>query len=347
MKNSTQIRMKSQQGLALLTVLLVFSIVSVLSVAMLDRQANDVQRSQNLFLMQQSRAFAFAAEQAVRAGLYLDWKQNAAIDHDKEKWNVPRTFPLEPGKAYLSIRDAQGRFNINSMHGSATSKGKQIERFRNLLNLLALDTRLARSVASWLDETSQVDNIYESMEPPYRPSYMPCKSISELLLVENLGRKDFTALEPYISCLPINAALNINTASAIVLASLDPGLSLNDANSLISARGEKGFATVDDFWGQSVLQPYTQPPSRNPDDREPPKPEWEKGSFSVKSEYFEMFARIDLGGRMATTEALIRRDNADGRMTTMYRDYSRREEKSKPSTGGNSNNTVSSTNPAS
>ena len=46
--------------------------------------------------------------------------------------------------------------------------------------------------------------------------------------------------------------------------------------------------------------------------------------FSVTTEYFEMFARIDLNGRIGTVEALIRRNIADGKMDTIRRDFSRR-----------------------
>lgn len=328
---------QQQKGLALIMVLLIFSVVSLLAVAIIDRQAVNIQRSANMFTLQQSRAFTNAAEQAVRVGLYLDWNADKEKDHANEEWTQPRTFPLEPGKIYLKITDAQGRFNLNSLSVGAANKTLQAQRFSNLLNLLGLDTQLANATARWMDKNSQVDDIYESLEVPYRPAYQGCKHVSELLLIENFDLKSYQSLLPYVSCLPAEVQLNVNTASAAVLASLDSGLSLQDGQSLVSARGEEGYASVDDFWNQSLLERYTQPQQESDtdagnnnsenNDGSNAQPKWEKSDFSISSEYFEMFARVDLNERYATSEALIKRDKADARMTTIYRDYSRREEK--------------------
>lgn len=342
---------QQQKGLALIMVLLIFSVVSLLAVAIIDRQAVNIQRSANMFTLQQSRAFTNAAEQAVRVGLYLDWNADKEKDHANEEWTQPRTFPLEPGKVYLKITDAQGRFNLNSLSAGAANKTLQTQRFSNLLNLLGLDTQLANATARWMDKNSQVDDIYESLEVPYRPAYQSCKHVSELLLIENFDLKSYQSLLPYVSCLPAEVQLNVNTASAAVLASLDSGLSLQDGQSLVSARGEEGYASVDDFWNQSLLERYTQPQANDTDadnsssennNSNNTQPKWEKSDFSINSEYFEMFARVDLNERYATSEALIKRDKADARMTTIYRDYSRREEKPSEQTLNTDTNTNNS-----
>lgn len=334
-----RIQHRRQSGLALIMVLLIFAVVSVLAVHIIDRQSVNIQRSATMFTLQQSRAYTYAAEQAVRAGLYLDWNANKEKDHANEEWTKPRTFPLEPGKIYIKISDAQGRFNLNSLSAAAANKTEQTQRFSNLLKLLGLDVQLATATAKWMDKESQVDDIYESLEPPYRAAYQGCKHVSELLLVEGVDMEAYQALLPYISCLPATAQLNVNTASAVVLASLDSGLTLQDGQSLVSARGDDGFSSVDDFWNQSILERYTQPQSNNNNSGangatngsgNNNQPKWQKGDFSILSEYFEMFARVDLNERYATSEALIRRDKADARMTTLYRDYSRREEKPGP-----------------
>ncbi|WP_430462514.1 type II secretion system minor pseudopilin GspK [Thalassolituus sp. LLYu03] len=333
--------MKQQKGLALLMVLLIFAIISVLAVAMIDRQSSDIQRSATMLALQQARSYVIGAESAVRTGLYLDWDNNKDVDHDKEEWNQERTFPLSPGTARIRIQDAQGRFNLNSLSKGASNRAVQKERFTNLLNELGLDVAFADELYRWMDESSQEDDRYQAMEPPYRAAYQGCSHTSELMLLDGLDETAYKRLEAYVACLPITTQLNINTATAPVLSALDSKLSLSDAEAIISARGDKGFASVDDFWALSQVEPFTKETSSGSSSSSDSSSDssdstsgsgtsnastrWDKADFSVKSEYFETFIRIELGDRIATGEILIHRDNATGTMNTLYRDYSRRE----------------------
>ena len=315
-----------QSGLALITVLLIFAIVSVLAVAMIDRQSSDIQRSGTMLALQQARAYVLGAESAVKTGLYLDWDNNPDIDHANEEWRQERSFPLSPGTAYIEIRDAQGRFNLNSLSKGAANRDVQKTRFSKLLNELGLDVMLADLVVRWMDEESQEDDRYQSMIPPYRAAYRGCSHTSEMMLIEGFDLATYRALEGYIACLPVTAQLNVNTASAAVLAALDDGLSLSTADAIVAARGDEGFADLDAFWSLSEIEQYTKNQRNNDDDKDSPSSaSWDKTDFSVKSEYFESFIRVDLGDRIATAEVLINRNNGDGSMTTLYRDYSRRE----------------------
>jgi general secretion pathway protein K len=327
--------MKRQQGVALLMVLMIFAFVSLLATAMIDRESTDIQRASTLLDIQRARAYAQGAEDAVRTGLYLDWKQDGSIDHLNEEWAQERTLPLDPdpGRVLLKIADAQGRFNLNSMQPTASSNDVQLQRFRNLLNQLGLDPLLASYWQRWLSADSQADELYLSREQhPYRAAYRACTHTSELMLIEGMTREAYKRLEPYIACLPITVTLNVNTASAVVLAALDERLSLADGQALVAERGEKGFASVDDFWGSSVVTRFTQEPDSerrnnngNNDDNVPSTTRWDKAAFDVKSEYFEMFARVEFAGRIATLEALLQRTNSDGSLNTLYRNFSRRE----------------------
>jgi len=319
-----------QQGMALLTVLLIFAIVSVLAVAMIDRQSSDIQRSGTMLALQQARAYVLGAESAVRTGLYLDWDNNHDVDFDGEEWAQERSFPLEPGTAYILIQDAQGRFNLNWMSKTSANREVQRLRFRNLLDELGLDVGLGDLVYRWMDEESQDDDRYLAMDPPYRAAYRQCSHTSELMLIEGFDLASYKKIEGYVSCLPITAQLNVNTASAVVLAALDSNLSLDTAQAIISARGDEGFSEVSDFWSLSEIKEYTRKaPARSgdndKDENQAATSRWDETDFSVKSEFFESFIRIDLGDRMATAEVLIKRNSGDGSMQTYYRDFSRRE----------------------
>lgn len=325
-------RYKQQQGLALITVLMIFAIVSILAVSMIERQAADVQRSGTMLSMQQAKAFVIGAEQAVRTGLFMDWSFDKEKDHALEEWAQDRSFPLNPGTAFISIRDAQGRFNLNSLAKTSANRDRQLQRFTHLLNILGLDPEIAGLVSRWMDSESQDEDRYLSLQPAYRPAHQACKHTSELMLIERIDAEAYGRLEPFVACLPQTAMLNVNSASPAVLASLDKSLSLADGENMANARGEKGFSSLDDFWGLPEVKPFTGPGTSNNND----KPRWEQGDFSVKSEYFEAFIRVDLMERIATSEVLIKRDAGTGQMTTLYRDFSRRE--ARPEAVVNTNN---------
>src|SRR5690554_1642185 len=135
------------------------------------------------------------------------------------------------------IRDAQGRFNLNTLSPLSANKQKQQQRFTNLLNLLGIDPIISINVSNWMNKESQADDLYQRKEPAYRAAYQSCKHTSELLLVDGMELDIYAQLEPYIACLPITAALNVNTASPMVLAALDATLTLNDGQAM--ARSEE------------------------------------------------------------------------------------------------------------
>lgn len=310
---------QQQQGLALILVLMIFAITSVLAIAMVERQSSDMQRSSTMLTVQQARAYTIAAEDAVKTGLHLSWKQNKETVHHQEDWAQERRFPLSPGMAYIRIRDAQGRFNLNTLSPQAGNQARQQTRFTNLLNLLGIDPIISNNLANWMNKTSQVDNLYQRKEPAYRAGYQTCKHTSELLLVDGVDLDAYAQLEPYIACLPITASLNVNTASPMVLASLDASLTPSQGEAMAAARGDKGFASLEEFWDLAEVQPFVN--IDKDQDQEP----WSQTDFGVFSEYFEAFIRVDLAERIASSEVLIKREAGTGELSTLYRDYSRRE----------------------
>lgn len=339
MINKKPINFRAQNGLALISVLLIFAIVAVLAGSMIERQGLDIQRSANLQALQQARAYSNGIEYAVRVGLQLDYENTEDVDHLLEEWAQERTFPLSPGMAYIKIFDAQARFNLNSLHPSASNSAEQLKRFKYLLAELGLDESIASNTASFMNEESQSDDDYLSAEVPYRASYSLFKHPSELLLVNLVDADGYRLLMPYISTLPITAQLNVNTASNIVLSSLSNDFSIDEANAVISERGEDGFSAVSDFWSLSEISAFTT--NSSDEDDETSKDLWDKADFSVNSEYFEVFAKVELADRIATVEMLIYRNAETGEMRTYYRDFSRTEARVTATSSQNNSNSDS------
>lgn len=319
---------RQQRGIILLMVLLIFSIVTLIASSMLERQSIDLERSATHLILQQSRSYAFSAEAAVKEGLYLDWDSNNEVDHAGEEWNQQRVFPLEPGTVAITIKDAQGRFNLNSLTPDFPNRDVQQERFSRLLNQLGLETDIAKTWSRWLDKESQVENDYLVNDPPYRASYLPCAHTSELLLIKDMDVDSYRKLESYVACLPAETRLNINTADDLVLLAIDKRMTDSMVSAVVSGRSNGGFESVEDFINLPELKPLFENDEESDDAKQATPLQAE--DFSVMTEYFEVFARIDLEGRIASTEMLLKRDNGTGKFTTIYRDYSRREPRSEP-----------------
>ncbi|MGB1091070.1 MAG: type II secretion system minor pseudopilin GspK [Oceanobacter sp.] len=314
-----------QSGMALLLVLLVFSVASALATAMISRQSHDVQRSTNRFATQQARAYVWGVESVVKSGLYLDWENDPDIDHALEEWAEDRVLPMEDGSIFVRIQDAQGKFNLNWLSAASANREIWQDRFTRLLNQLGLDVELSNSLYQWFDEESNIENTYTALVPPYRPAYRPCKHPSELLLVLDVNLETYRLLEPYISCLPVASQLNINTASEYVLASIDDDFAREDAAQVIADRGDTGIDSVEAFL---ALEGVAEAAQKKDDEAA-----WEAEDFTVRSEYFDVFTRVNLGPAgewLATDEFSVFRQQSDGKLSIRYRNYSRREPKALP-----------------
>ncbi|MAR00647.1 MAG: hypothetical protein CMI00_08920 [Oceanospirillaceae bacterium] len=318
---------QTQSGMILLMVLLIFAVVAILASTMISQLSVDAERSSGMAAYQQGRAFALGAEDAVKQGLYLDWEANSAIDHLGEEWAIDRAFPLEPGYVSIHISDLQGRFNLNSMVPGATAD-IGAARFRNLLNLLGLDLEIANYWRAWLNPESQADDVYYTHTPPYRAAYQSCRHTSELMLLPDVTLEVYKRLEPFIACLPPQTPLNVNTAPEIIIAALDSRLTPDLAQQITIERGTDGFEDVQSFMTLGPITPFTRIEEGEKEAQTDTGEPWVDTDFAVSSQFFEVFIRVDLAGRVATMESAIFRATTDGAMTTMYRDYSRREARS-------------------
>jgi len=106
---------KNQQGVALITALLISALVTVAAVAMASRQQLDVRRTGNMLEADQAYMYALAAEALAIQVLNVDRGLNQ-IDTLDDIWNeeLPPTI-IEGGMISGSIDDLQGRFNLNNL----------------------------------------------------------------------------------------------------------------------------------------------------------------------------------------------------------------------------------------
>jgi len=259
---------EQQRGVALVTALLVVSLVTVAAVTMATRLQVDMRRTSNLLNGEQAYAYAIAAESWAYVILRRD-QEESDFDSLGENWaSALPPIVVEGGFVNGHIEDLQGRFNINNLieddgepsDAEVSVNDEELAYFKRLLEVLDLEPALAPALLDWIDADINTrypdgaeDDTYLLSEPPYRAANRPVASISELRLVKGFTREVLAVLEPHITALPEETVININTATPAVLQALHQELDDSGVEQLIADRGEEGYEDVDTFIEHDAL----------------------------------------------------------------------------------------------
>ncbi|MDZ7643653.1 MAG: type II secretion system minor pseudopilin GspK [Woeseiaceae bacterium] len=243
----------SERGVALITAMLIAALAGLVAANLAWDNALDVRRTMVLLARDQAVQVALGAESWVSNILRQDL-EDTDTDHLGEIWasELPG-LPIEGGEVFGAIEDLQGRFNLNNLvDNNGVIDEQALAQFRRLLQVLALDPRLAGIAADWIDADVEPsfpdgaeDGIYTGIIPPYRPGNVPLTSASELAALEGMDKAILDALLPHVTALPGHTSLNVNTATPAVLQSLDENMSSADVERLVSERESAGFADVE------------------------------------------------------------------------------------------------------
>lgn len=298
-----------QQGVALLTVMLIITLATIAAVAMVSRQQIDIRRTVNVLNHEQAYQYLLGAEDWAKYVLVRDFKDNKTDSFADDWATVLPPILVEGGQVSGSIEDMQGRFNINNLIVDDEISQVDLERFKRLLAGQELPTKLANAVIDWLDANEDTtfpdggeDVEYLAQERPYRAANGFMASPSELLKVNGFTYEIYMKLLPSISTLPEYTSINVNTAPATVLVALAEGLDEADAEELITARDEKGFDKLDDFAKHAVFT------GRKLD----------KKGLAVASNHFLMTATAFIGKARSRLQSVLYRA-PDGKVRAVLR----------------------------
>ncbi len=246
----------------------------------------------------------FPAEQAVISGSVTDLQAcfnlnalQSAQSNNGGQNNNPGTDGQADGQQKDSQNGGQQKNDGKSGNDGRLGTAAQ-QSFLRLLEQSAVDLSmppdyLVARITDWLDADSTLqsaggaeENDYAALEHPYYTANSLMVSKSELRTILDVTPADYALVAPLVCVIPgvSRLQLNVNTLKeehAALLAGLIPGLSPDDAKSLIGSRPDKGYDSVDDFIS-SNSQWITQALS---DDV--------KGLLSVKSEYFQAEIGVD------------------------------------------------------
>lgn len=286
-----------QQGVALLTILLMVAMATILASSLLMKQQRLVRESSVLLRQNQATQYALAGERFLIELLAADQQSGANTDHLGELWAQPTPpYPVEDGVVSGQLIEQSGRFNLNNLYHNGQPDQEALALFGRLLTQVGLSADLADAVLDWQDPDDTItgaagaeDSFYMGQQPSYRAANRPFMSVQELQLVRGFESSEVLELiEPYVSAVPTFATINLNTAQAPVLAALVDNMDRNSIGNWVSRRDQNAepIEQVAAFWetsGQSQITPEQRTQAQR--------------FLSVKSSYYQAQVTVVLSGR--------------------------------------------------
>jgi general secretion pathway protein K len=316
------------RGAALLTAMVIVTVVASLSAAMVWQQWRAVQvesaeraRAQSYWLLSGSRDWA-------RLILSEDAK-GSKIDHLGEPWAVPlaearlSTFLAadkqntvadddEGVEAFLSGRiiDLQSRYNLKNLFDSTGHPIEQEERtLQRLCELAKTPNGTAQALIDGFQSAQTVDPAAAQQKPPsglpgifpndYRapattpkPTLIMPQTFDDLRWF-GLTEQTLEALRPWVTLLPVPTAVNINTAPREVMVAVIEGLDQGLAQRIIQSRQQKPFEKIDDVIAVAPdLSQFLSQSTR----------------IDTKTAFFEITGRLRLDNQVIEERTLVRRN---------------------------------------
>lgn len=328
-----------QQGVALISILLIVVIATVLGAAMTTEQNFSINRARVSFDQSIVKQYALGGEELARQILRQDFIDSPEVDHLGEQWAVPGdVFEFEDGEIELQIIDLQSRMNVNglasteannngqngsangqlddSTNGSPNSSTQDNDTKARLIRLFTqqgAEDRHVHNLKDWIDADDANDGLgaedyaYLGLDKPYRTAGQLIGDISELRLLLEMEPQQFQLIAPYLVALPdVQIEVNVNTASASVLQALLPGTDLGTLESLVADRdGGQPFESTSAFLVQAGVQGVLN-------------------GITVRSEFFQVSIKARYQDRFGYLTSIIQRDGTDGSMRVIYRDQSKK-----------------------
>jgi len=304
---------KRVRGVALITALLITALTGSLAATLAWNNALDVRRTMVLLFHEQGMQVALGAESWIR-NILRDDGIDSETDHLGELWaselpGLPVDNDSVQGAVAGTIEDLQGRFNVNNLVDSNGEVDQDIlEQFQRLLVILDIDPRFAGLTADWIDADQEPsfpdgaeDSIYTGLTPPYRSFNRTLSNVTELAALEGMDQASFNTLLPHVTALPAGTQINVNTATAVVLQSLDANLGAVQIEDLLSQRQDAGFEDYVQTFSTVVTNPAIF------------------AQLTESSSFFQLKAVVQIGTVRVTYYSVLSRSPNGGPVTTILR----------------------------
>ncbi|MEZ1317248.1 type II secretion system protein GspK [Pseudomonas fluorescens] len=188
---------RRQRGIALVSVLLVMSLALLMTSGLLRSHRLSLQNTGLAVQQVHVRQLAVAGEAWALLQLQAAARSSEkTVDLTQDWARKTPDFDVGDAQLHVAIEDLAGRFNLNALLNQGRIDPITLKRWERLLERLDL-------APLSLDQVG------------------PLNELSQLRLLPGVDGHLLRQLEPWVAVLPTDAALNINTAPALLLRALD------------------------------------------------------------------------------------------------------------------------------
>ncbi|MCW7555976.1 type II secretion system minor pseudopilin GspK [Endozoicomonas gorgoniicola] len=316
-------RHKQQQGVALLSIMLILTLMTLIVAEVTFSYRNQLRKTTGRQQLEQARWYALSAEELAIRVLKQSFDDDDGVIHLGQYWaKEGMVFPVENGSISGEIRDSQGCFNVNAMNVADNTDGSTplvVESFSYLLEQLGISASEAINISwatrDWVyngeNYTQYGDDHYMSRPVPHLAGKTAMRDISEWRAVAGVSRGVALRVLPYLCATPSSELkVNVNTIPAdqpeLLTALYKGDLPVDQARNMLEQRPVNGWDTVDEFLSSSLLANYNSSNVRS--------------LLTVNSSYFELRANSEFAGTRTGLHSLLRR-NDDNRLSVVRRKF--------------------------
>ena len=307
-------RPRQQTGVALLATLILILALTLILGNIFYRHQIDVSQATGSLHGDQAVLLAISGESWAR-DLLSAANDDITTDHFDEDWAqaVP-LMPVNGGVLAGCLVDLQSRINLNNF-ASYSSASLKTERQSNAMGLVKLWETLLRErdflvdqkrvpvIIDWLDKGDSIispagaeQSDYSSFDPPRFPANTMIADTAELAAMVGYSLAEVQRLMPWMSALPEQTPINVNTAPVEVLMALSDGMGRDFVELVLDGRP---FLTLPDFHQALDIQlrvGETVVAAR-----------WPAKLVDVKSDFFQLNLEVTLGQSKLEVKSIMHR----------------------------------------
>ncbi|PYC37519.1 HxcX atypical pseudopilin [Pseudomonas soli] len=300
--------MARQDGMAVISALLIAAVVAVIAAGMIERQGLQTRQVEN-------RQMALQGQWALEGGLQLsrrvlfEQRLRDPLVRGGQPWTRPlRDMPSGSVRFDGQLEDEQGKFNLRNLVVDGQVDSEALATFQRLCALIGIGERLATAIAGQvIDSYPQRPPVSpgtadqglqggRATSPAVAAEALPARrpmlrSVDALVGLKGMDAEALQRLRRFVTVLPAMTWINGNTASAEVLAAQVPGLPLQQAMALVAERDSgRWFINRGDFVNRLRMPQLAMANVR----------------VGINSDWFRLRGQARLGSRELPLQALLR-----------------------------------------
>lgn len=268
---------KRESGMALITVLLIISTMSLFAMIILDSIKFASRTSINFANNHQMRMFADSAETVINHNLAKFVFDTKDLDARLNQMaNSQFVFEIPEGSISIQLSDGNNCFNINSIVTIEDSIGlvrdeENAKLFENLLIALGIESDRALAITAeaidWMDTDEQVefmgaeDDYYITLDNPYRTGKTIMYDVSELHALRSMTPEIYSQIRPFL-CTENGLTLrklNLNTLpiekSPLMAAYIGDSITISEVMSVFTFSKNSNFTSVENYFRAHNIDP--------------------------------------------------------------------------------------------